>query len=39
MVKRNGRWVRLKRHRTRKAALAHLRALYANVGKKHGGKK
>lgn len=31
MVKRAGRWVLLKRHPSRKRALAHLRALYANV--------
>jgi hypothetical protein len=29
--KRNGKWVLLKRHLTRKKALAHLRALYTNV--------
>jgi len=33
MVKRRGskRWVVLKRHKSKKKASAHLRALYANV--------
>lgn len=31
MVKRGDRWVLLREHPTRAAALAHLRALYANV--------
>lgn len=31
MVKRGGRWVLLKKHKTRTQAAAHLRALKANV--------
>lgn len=31
MVERGGKWVLLKAHPSRKKALAHLRALYANV--------
>lgn len=37
MVKRGKRWVTVKggSHPTRKKALAHLRALKRNVGKRH----
>jgi hypothetical protein len=37
MVKRGDRWVTLKTHPTREAALAHFRALQANV--EHGKRK
>lgn len=33
MVKKGGQWQALKRHKTRAQALAHLRALKANVKK------
>jgi len=31
MKKKGGKWVLVKKHLSRKKALAHLRALYANV--------
>jgi hypothetical protein len=37
-VKRAGKWVTLHRHRTRAEAEAQLKAIYADVGKAHGGK-
>jgi len=37
-VKRAGKWVTLHRHKTKAEAEAHLKALYANTGKAHGGK-
>jgi len=33
MVKRGERWRILKKHKTKKEAIAHMRALYANVKK------
>jgi hypothetical protein len=34
MVQRSGKWVLLKKHESHEKALAHLRALYANVKEK-----
>ena len=34
-VKRSGKWVTLTKHKKKERAEAHLRALYANVGKGH----
>jgi hypothetical protein len=31
MVQKGGKWVLLKKHESHEKALAHLRALYANV--------
>ena len=35
MVKRTDKWQVLKKHKTKKEAIAHLRALYANTKKGH----
>lgn len=38
-VQRNGRWVLLKQHESHAQALAHFRALQANVTEAHRGKR